>query len=443
MSAAARGILWWTVLVLPLWIAMTLCAHWEPVLRDGWPHVWWLRDHPVGLRMLYDLVEDCYLHANPRLGQPLAVLSYAPGPLHVIIAPVLELATFGLLTVHVLGRWPSVRRSDDAFAGALVTAIVVACTPQIGPMLFYRPFIANYVLGLAVNLLWLVPYRLEVAAPRPPRLWLAPVMAVLGFAAGLCNEHTGLGFLAMGLVAMIARVRMPAGPRGRLAVVWMVAGLVGLAAGYIVLLTAPAQHVRYNNLADQAGIIARIVDRGVVENLRLVVALGLALVWVLPLIALGLADGAPARSPMARRTSLVLALGGVVFTLTLLASPKIGPRLYMASVALIAAGLTGWLVAQLRRPWSRRIAGGLAAAALVYVLGQTLMIYRVVGPLGAIRLDRIQHGPRGGVITVPAYPYGVSRYFFGEDFTSDFVRDPVADGWGFTGIQLEPASSAP
>src|SRR5207247_1852231 len=102
---------------------------------------------------------------------------------------------------------PNLGRTDDALVAALVTAVVLACVPEIGAMLFYRPFTGNYTFGLVVNLLWLLPYRLEVAAPRPQRIWLAPLAFVLGGAAGLCNEHTGIAFLAMGALASLVVVR--------------------------------------------------------------------------------------------------------------------------------------------------------------------------------------------------------------------------------------------
>ena len=270
-------------------------------------------------------------------------------------------------------------------------------------MLFYRPFTGNYTFGLALNLLWLVPYRLEVAAPRPARIWLAPAMLGLGLAAELCNEHTGLAFLAMGLVAALATVL-----RGGLRI-WMIAGLCGLAAGYALLLTAPGQHVRYAGLAEQAGILERITGRGVLGNLRVIGVLALAVLPMLPLAGLAVLERrapAPARPTTVRWSHAVLALGGLACTLTLLASPKIGPRLYFASVALIGAGLVGWLAQVLHHTWARRGCAILAAGALVVVEARLVWIHRVVGPLGELRRDRIEHGARGAVVTVPRYAHG-------------------------------------
>ena len=428
-----RGYLWWALLVLPLWAVLILCTHDEPVMGDGWGHLDWYKHVALGLGSLYEFAKESYLTQNPRLGQIFTLLAYVRGPYHAIVTPLVELGMFAMLTVLALGRWPSLRRSDDALVAAILTATLAACMPQIGPILFYRPFTANYTFGLALNLLWGVPYRLELAAPRPARPWLAPLMLVLGLTAGLCNEHTGLAFLAMGALASVMALR-----RGSLRI-WMIAGLIGLAAGYGLLLTAPGQHLRYQGLADQAGMLARITGRGVLGNLRVVGVLALTLLPALPFAVIGLVERWRAGPvlPARRWTYAVLALGGLACTLTLLASPKIGPRLYLASVALIAAGLTGWLADQLHRAWARRTCAILAAGVLVLGAARLVTIHRVVGPLGAIRLDRLEHGAPGSVVRVPRYPYYRSRFFLGDDFSGPGLRDAVAVGYGLKAIELE------
>ncbi|MDQ3364502.1 MAG: DUF6056 family protein, partial [Myxococcota bacterium] len=209
----SRGLSWWAALVLPVWLVLVLCTWWEPVTRDGWGNTYWYVLNDLDPGRLAKYVKDGWLGSNPRLGQTWTLLMYAPGPFHVIVTPLLELAMFGLLTTLALGRWPSVRRADDALVALTVTAVVAACTPQIGAMLFYRPFTGNYLFGLVLNLAWLVPYRLHAETPRAARWWRAPALLVLGVAAGMCNEHTGPAFLALGTLALLAAWQAPRAPR--------------------------------------------------------------------------------------------------------------------------------------------------------------------------------------------------------------------------------------
>ncbi len=432
---ASRGYLAWALLVVPLWILLALCTSWEPVMGDGWGHFAWHRAHDVTPRTIYAAGREIYLYENPRLGQLATLLAYTPGPYHLIVTPLVELGVLALVTVLALGRWPSVRRPDDAFAALLVTALFVVSAPQLGPLLFYRPFTGNYLFGLALNLAWLVPYRLALAAPPPGGWARVPGAIVLGLAAGLCNEHTGLAVLALGVAATLVAWR-----RGQLRG-WMITGLFGLAVGYVLLLTAPGQHLRYNGLADQAGILDRIVARGVDGNLAVLGRLAVAVVPMLPLVIVGLVErraaGAVAGPGPARWVHLGLVLAGLACTLTLLASPKIGPRLFAASVALIIAGVVGWLLGALRRRWVRAACAVAAAGALIFVEVRLLLIYAKVGEVGDVRRARMATAEPGATVAIPPYPIGASRYFLGDDFPGR--HEAMAEVYGLRAVTLEVA----
>jgi len=441
VAAKRRALGIWFAVLAPLWGTMAFCTYWEPVVRDGWSNVYWYTWHTLDWDGLWSLVEGGWRGSNPRLGQTVTTLLYAPGPYHVILTPLLELGLFWLMTTLALGRWPSLRRGEDALVFATVFALAALCTPQFGPMLFYRPFAGNYVFGLAVNLWWLVPYRLHLAAPRPRHVaWALPMLA-LGFVAGMCNEHTGPAMVALGLCSTVWARR-----RGDGVAPWMLAGLVGLLAGYLLMMLAPGHDLRYGGLARQAGIVERIVTRGLVDNLVVVARLGLYLVWALPWLVLGwlAGRGAAARDTVERSTRerialWALAAAGLAITCTLLASPKLGPRLYLASIAFCAIALTGWLVSRARTRWARISAAVLAGIVLVYVEARCITTYARVGPIGAERLRLVQTSPKQTVVVVPRYPPTRSKWFIGEDFVADNLRAAIASDYYLKGVELAPA----
>ncbi len=434
-----RAALIWAALAGSLWIVMILCTHWEPVIRDGWGNVRWHRTNSVGLDAIWHLLKDGWLGSNPRLGQTLTTLLYAPGPYHVIVTPLLELALLYVMTAVILGRWPSVRRSDDALVFVTSTAVFALCTPQFGPMLFYRPFMGNYTFGLLLNLAWLVPYRFHTAAPVPgPERWgRSPLLVVLGVAAGLCNEHTGPAFLALGVAAMLWSLRGGHGIRA-----WMIAGLVGLAAGYVLLMIAPGHDARYGGLAKEAGILGRIADRGAAENLRILAMLAVYVAWSLPWIVLAVFARQRTHpeplSPALRQTLWALAVAGVLATLALLGSPKLGPRLYVHSVALIAMAITGAVISQLGAAWARTACAVLSVLVLLYAEVRMVITYRIVGAVGAERLAIIQGAPPHASVVVPRFGTAANNWFLGDDFLLPNVLEATAASFDLANIELAP-----
>jgi hypothetical protein len=440
---------WWLAILVPLWLTLMLCCAWEPVVRDSWGHLHWHRTNEMSWQLIYDFAEGTYVHNNPRLGQVMTFLAMTPGPYHAIFTPLVELAMFVFATMLVLGRRPRATSGDDAYAFLVVTALVAACSPVIGQMLFYRPFAGNYLFGLVLDLAWLLPYRLHGEAQRAGRRWWVETLGalgllVLGFAAGECNEHTGPA------VALLAIVFVVPGVRARRRVrAWMIAGLLGLAAGWLALVMAPGQDIRYNGLAHEAGPLGRIVDRGALRDLVLVAKAYLhplfALAWLLIALVAWRARTVTAKRAAwlsaATRLALVgLAAASLVVAVTLLGSPKDGERLYFAADVLAATAIAGWVLALVRTGRPRVACAVLSALALALGAERCLETYYVVGDEGRERVEILSNAAPGATPTVPRYSRPHSWWFIGEDFDDDDPtrRHITAHDYGLADIQLSP-----
>ena len=414
----------WAAVLVPTWIVMILCTHWEPVIGDGWGHLEFHTETPLSLGSLWEFARFNYTSMNPRLGQTLTMLIYTPGPWHVIATPIVELALFWLLTTLALGRWPSVRRSDDALLFATILALVSVCAPLFGQMLFYRPFTGNYLYGLCICSAFLVPYRLDRDWPW----WTAVPMFVAGVAAGMSNEHTGPAFALAALAATLRTRRT-----------WQIVGVVGIVAGGLALFFAPGQDVRYSELATQASLLGRIAARGA-GNLRpfgqLVGYMSLALPWVV-LALVARRTSPPEKLPRDRViATLALAAMAVVIIATLLASPKLGLRLLFASIALASTAVASFVVPQLASRVARTLGWALAGVALVYTLGRCVLVYREVGPEYAARIDALTHAAPHARVTVPVYSVHKSRYFYGDDFLLAGRLESIASQFGLEAVEL-------
>ncbi len=459
----------WAALIVPTWLVLVACTHWEPMVRDGWGHFNWHQEKTVTLANIWDFARGSYLHNNPRLGQVLTMLVYTPGPWHSIVTPVAELFLFWLLATLALGRVPSWNRLDDALMFATILAMAAVAVPQLGPMLFYRPFTGNYLFGWTITLALLVRYRLHAESPRAVGWWWIPIQLVLGAAAGLSNEHTAPAVAALAIVAVIAFVR-----RGERPALWMIAGIVGLLIGGVALYYAPGQEVRYNGLANQASLLERIGARELHENAMIVVAafqyawrviawIALAAIarWLAPsgerpspesargdLLWTGEAEGKPIdkacrfvnRHVLTRARALSIVFGfatAVAILLTLLASPKQGPRLYFAPITLMCAAIASWVVPMLAARWTRAIAWLLAATSLCYAGWRLVPIYRELDIESRARNAQLAHAAPNSTVTVPAFSQPLSRWFLGDDFVNATARANVAAIFGLTAIVVE------
>ena len=430
-----RSYIAWAAAVVPIWIVLILCTHWEPVAHDGWGHWSWHRNIGLSVDSLLDFAWGTYTHNNPRLGQVLTLLVYTPGPWHAIVTPVVELALFYLCATLVLGRWPSLRRAGDALLFATIFAMAALTVPSFGMMLFSRPFTGNYLFGFVINLALLVPYRLHYESARRGRWWGTPAMLVLGAAAGLCNEHTGPALAAMVAFACVVFWR-----RGDRLVPWAIAGLLGLVAGGVALFLAPGQAIRYNGLATEQSTVGRVLERGLDGNLKIVV------VWLLYLLPLVLwaALGAIARrqakpGPLPRTVARALWAGAafaLAITLTLLLSPKQGPRLYLASVVIACTVVAGWVVPQLASRWSKTLAALSATAVLGYMTYRCVPTYHTLGREFAERVAILEAAPDHSVADIPSYTVKRTRWSVGDDLLIEKIRSGVSGSFALALIRI-------
>jgi hypothetical protein len=349
----------------------------------------------------------------------------------------------------VLGRWPSWRRADDALHFLLVTAMIAACSPILGQMLFYRPYTGNYLFGLVFCIALLVPYRFalerEPAAATWHALWQAPAIFALGFAAGLSNEHTGPTVALLAIAATVVCARRAAWrPRE-----WMIAGVLGIAAGGYMLFVAPGQDIRYNAIATQQSLLERVFSHGAYDTARILFAPYLFSAPILAWLVIAyVARRKSAPAPLSRalvQTIVGLAAGSAAILVTLLASPKIGPRLAFDAQVFLVAAAVGWIVPQLGVRWARQLAIGLAVATLVFVGWRCVRVLGGVKPEFDARLATLEHAPPDSVVELPTYSFNPSRrsidwrWFGGDDLLIENLRNRVAAQFRLALIKMTPA----
>ena len=422
----------WAVIAATYVVLAVICAV-EPVLGDSWGHFVQSRT-PLTWDGFVRSLEMAYSHGNPRWGQIPLALSFRAWWVATLISPLMIVGMLLAMMTLVRGRWPRPRDPADTWLFVCVLAAAMATAPQVGAMWFYRPICTNYIYPLAVQLLWLVPYRFLAARPPGTRLGslvLALAIVPLGALAGAGNEHTGLVLAVAAIVCLVVAWR-----RDRRIPLWAVTGLSALIAGYVLLLTAPGQQVRYHGIAAaQQSILEPLFGRGLLGNLG---ALGLLLAWASPMgVVVGVAVrlGRWRPSPALRSQLLVyLALAALALGTTLL-SPRLTPRLLLATSTIVALGLGAIMIDlepnERATRWLRRACTGIAGVVLV----ASLVINIATGIEGRRRVEQLSHAAPGSVVHVVPYTFSLPTPFaWGDDLRNLSVRERTARKLGLEKI---------
>jgi Family of unknown function (DUF6056) len=455
-GADRRGATWFWAVALGLWLVLAVMAYLTPIILDDWYQVGWLHHHGLTPSSVYAYAHYNYFHYNPRLGETLLLLVNGPWPIHVVVTPAIELGLVVLVHAVAFGRWPRpcVR---DARSLLIVQALLWVSAPAPGLLWFYRPFTTNYLFGFALQLLLLVPYRFALAGRGPTRVWLVPAVAALGFAAGLTNEHTGPATIVAIVVCAVVIVRRGAAA-GWIRRAWLASGALGLVLGYAALYLAPGQRERYGGTGAVATPLGSLMARGVVGSYeaiaRLVVHAQAGIVLALAVIGFAAVRaarrGAPVPGP---DRDGALGIGGLVLwagaiTSTMLLSPLIGERLYLAPAILLVLACVVAIAPVLAADRGlARVAGGVAAALVAVHAVVFLEVQLAAHADAADRLARLERAPAGTVAVVPPFRHvRRARWFWGDDFVYASLREYVAhDVFGLAGIELEgsPAWAEP
>jgi hypothetical protein len=416
---------------LGLWLLFFVQAVLSPVLLDDWFQLRYWRDHELGPTAIWHYGRHNYFHYNPRLGEVLLAIVHGSRAVHLILTPLVQLAVLPTLFVIAFARWPRLTLRDLQLL-LFIQTMVWLVIPIPGIMYFYRPIATNYLWAFTITLALFVPYRLELAGRSTnPRLWLVPIMLVLGWLAGMCNEHTGPTAMVAMAGVMFAAWRL------RRFRAWMVAGMVGLYIGYPMLFFAPGQAVRYGGLATRDTPTKLLADRGItgcfailrdfVFESRLALLLFVAAVvrYLVTVYARGERPLAPPRRLLVEAG--VLAAASAAIVLTLFVSPTASDRVFYASGVLLVAALSIGAA----HLFDDRVVRRFMVAACVVVFGYHVV--RFVGTYAAVkaesdhRLALMSGAAPGTVVVLPSYELDKrSRWHTGDDFHyHPWLRDYV------------------
>ena len=128
-------------------------------------------------------------------------------------------------------------------------------TPAFGGSFIWVTGASNYLYGMLLILLFLIPYRRSLDRDHlPNKLWYTPIALLGGVLAGWTNENTG-GALAVMLICLliwrlIVKKNIP---------LWWWAGLLGVSIGVALMVLAPGELYRLRGAGGMGGIHSCLV----------------------------------------------------------------------------------------------------------------------------------------------------------------------------------------
>ncbi len=414
-----------------LWLLFLVQAVLSPVLLDDWFQLRYWRDHAFGPGALWAYAHHNYFHYNPRIGETFLAIIDGSRAIHLVATPLVQLAALVTVFAIAFGRWPR-RTLRDLQLLLFIQTMIWLVIPIPGIMYFYRPYATNYVWGFAVTLALFVPYRLALAerttASRP---WLVPIMLVLGWIAGMCNEHTG----PTAMVAMVGFVY--AAWRLRRLRAWMLAGMVGLFIGYPMLFFAPGQMMRYGGIGARETPVRLLFDRGLggclaivgdflfEARLAILVFVAAVVAYLVTLHKRG--ERIPRPPRQACITAAVIAAASGAIVVTLFVSPTATDRLFYGSGVLLVAAFAIGADHMFGERLVRRFVVGACVLLFGYHVVRFVDTAIEVSAENAERLAILAAAKPGSVAIVPTYDHAQrSRWHLGDDFASyPWLRDYV------------------
>jgi hypothetical protein len=419
-----------------------ILAH-EPFFFDAWNVARDTKAQPFTIGRFFDFWWHEYTHSNPRLGQVFSYLGYKLEYFAVIAAPLAYLALSAAVFVLGTGRLPGrgADRGRDLALWAIAIGFIWFALPSVGKTLFNRAYGSNYFYTAAIQLWFLVPLRL-VPSGRASPVWCA-AYAFAGVIAGMCNEHTGPTLCAF----MVGYAWWTHGKtQQRPTLAW--AGAIGAVVGFALIFLAPGQDERYEGLANRVSLAGRVLQRGVVGNLEILrdlVLAGAPLLLMILVVLVVARDGSERRVAVRRALDfigLVLA-AAVLMAVTIFVSPKLGPRFFYVSCALLLAGFIGLADALLtRRALTALVV--VAVASSIYAAARTVPFYKRVAKAGHARMATLAAAPPGSIFVADAFEQVDDTWWFlGDDFRDAKKRELVATYFGLTGVtfrRYDPAA---
>ena len=426
------------VYVAVTFINVAYVVYHEPFAFDAWNVAHDTDAKPATFSRFFEYWHREYTSSNPRIGQPMAYLAYKLVGVAELVTPIAFLSIVLTAFIFGTGRWPRWRDNRDLATLAIGIGLLWIAAPNFPAYLFCRAYATNYVWQAAVQLWFLVPIRTFTRGEA--NRWSVPKLAayfVLGVVAGMGNEHVGPTLI---LFVLLYGGWLWRKHRERPAFLWI--GTLGLLVGYALVFFAPGQSQRYEGLAERYTLVQQILVRGIKGNMDIFLDMleGAAplLLILFSILAVGMLFEKTAvdTDRHERQRSAIIIVGvallaAILMTITVFASPKLGPRFFMHGMFLLLGGVLAVVSSFLHRPKALLPFVVFAALISIFAFLRTVPMYTRLKRDSDERLAGLAAAPLGGNYTTAGWEQLPEQWWFlGDDFRDQKKQELVARYFG-------------
>lgn len=354
------------VFISVVFSALIFLAYIYPPFLDSWGYA----SRNLGPVGAIKLQWTRYFVSNPRIGE-LALMVGAGTPMKRAAVNGLGIALlFTSLGWLVFQKGSNHSRLAVTFSILIAFAIIVYLMPSPGVGFLYIPHNANYVFGFGLTAFFFAFHMWSIER-TDFNLAIPLALIIVGLIAGLANEHTAPAVL----FALVCCAGWRFFETRRINIL-EIASITSYLIGFLALVMAPGQSRRYGNLAEKSTINVDVIFKRIDTSINLLfynkyltaICIFVPVAWTVYVVL---------KRRSLQRTSAIasgMVITSLIMAVTVLASPIIVPRMFVATHALLAfaLALTVWDLFKDRVILLSAISFLSFGAASIYLLGAAI-----------------------------------------------------------------------
>lgn len=199
-----------------------------------------MNSHGERVQGIGDILERQYDHYFAWGGRTVVhiiaqLLLFMPSQVADIVNSLAFIFCVYLMYLHVLGR----KGRHDIILFALIAVLMWLLQPAFGESILWLTGSANYVFGMIIVLLFMLPYRrYEGLLDKWVKVKILLALPC-GLIAGWTNENTAAAMIFMAILFVIYYKQQEWNVP-----LWSILGIIGAVVGYAVMILAPGNHAR-------------------------------------------------------------------------------------------------------------------------------------------------------------------------------------------------------